>query len=66
VFAARGKNLFFSADPKKYIAEADMVFVSVNTCVFPFYLLQWCWSLCCAALRKCADVPLGARWAVGM
>jgi UDPglucose 6-dehydrogenase len=31
VFAARGKNLFFSAEPEKHIAEADMVFVSVNT-----------------------------------
>ena len=31
VFEARGRNLFFSADPEKWIAEADMVFVSVNT-----------------------------------
>ena len=31
VFAARGKNLFFSAEPEKWIAEADCVFVSVNT-----------------------------------
>jgi hypothetical protein len=34
VKAARGRNLFFSDDPKTYIAEADMIFVSVNTCVF--------------------------------
>lgn len=31
VFACRGKNLFFSAEPKKHIAECDMIFVSVNT-----------------------------------
>lgn len=31
VFAARGKNLFFSAEPEKHIAECDMIFVSVNT-----------------------------------
>ena len=31
VFAARGKNLFFSAEPEKWIAESDCVFVSVNT-----------------------------------
>lgn len=31
VKAARGRNLFFSADPEKYIAESDCVFVSVNT-----------------------------------
>jgi len=31
VFAARGRNLFFSTDIKKHIAEADVVFVSVNT-----------------------------------
>jgi len=27
----RGKNLFFSAEVKKHIAEADIIFVSVNT-----------------------------------
>lgn len=27
----RGKNLFFSADVKKHVAEADIIFVSVNT-----------------------------------
>ncbi len=27
----RGKNLFFSNDIKKHIAEADMIFISVNT-----------------------------------
>lgn len=31
VFEARGRNLFFSAEPEKYIAESDMIFVSVNT-----------------------------------
>jgi UDP-glucose 6-dehydrogenase len=31
VFAARGRNLFFSSEPEKYIAESDMIFVSVNT-----------------------------------
>ena len=31
VFACRGKNLFFSAEPQKHIAECDMIFVSVNT-----------------------------------
>ena len=27
----RGKNLFFSTDVEKHVAEADIVFVSVNT-----------------------------------
>ena len=27
----RGKNLYFSRDLKKYISEADMIFISVNT-----------------------------------
>ena len=27
----RGKNLFFSTDVKKHVAEADIIFVSVNT-----------------------------------
>ena len=31
VFAARGNNLFFSAEPERWIAEADCVFVAVNT-----------------------------------
>ena len=31
VQAARGKNLFFSTDVERGIAEADMIFVSVNT-----------------------------------
>lgn len=31
VFEARGRNLFFSAEPEKHIAESDMIFVSVNT-----------------------------------
>lgn len=31
VFAARGKTLFFSTDCEKEIAEADIVFISVNT-----------------------------------
>lgn len=31
VKACRGKNLFFSADVEKHVAEADIVFVSVNT-----------------------------------
>lgn len=31
VFKTRGKNLFFSTDIKKGIAEADIIFVSVNT-----------------------------------
>ncbi|EIW71353.1 UDPglucose 6-dehydrogenase [Tremella mesenterica] len=31
VKAARGKNLFFSTDVDKAIAEADLIFVSVNT-----------------------------------
>ena len=31
VFAARGKNLFFSTEVDKNIAEADIIFVSVNT-----------------------------------
>ena len=31
VEAARGRNLFFSADEEKHIAEADIIFVSVNT-----------------------------------
>eukprot|EP00898_Chlorokybus_atmophyticus_P003322 jgi/Chlat1/3991/Chrsp26S04069 len=31
VKAARGRNLYFSTDVEKYIAWADMVFVSVNT-----------------------------------
>lgn len=28
---ARGRNLFFSTDVDKAIAEADMIFISVNT-----------------------------------
>eukprot|EP01025_Chloroclados_australasicus_P000544 TRINITY_DN10254_c1_g1_i1.p1 TRINITY_DN10254_c1_g1~~TRINITY_DN10254_c1_g1_i1.p1 ORF type:complete len:480 (+),score=59.04 TRINITY_DN10254_c1_g1_i1:102-1541(+) len=31
VRACRGRNLFFSTDVKKYVAEADLIFVSVNT-----------------------------------
>jgi len=31
VKACRGKNLFFSSDVEKHVAEADIVFVSVNT-----------------------------------
>lgn len=31
VFAARGKNLFFSTDVEKSIDEADIIFMSVNT-----------------------------------
>ncbi|KFM28912.1 UDP-glucose 6-dehydrogenase 1 [Auxenochlorella protothecoides] len=31
VKACRGRNLFFSTDVKKHVAEADIVFVSVNT-----------------------------------
>lgn len=31
VFAARGRNLFFSTDVDAAIEEADMIFVSVNT-----------------------------------
>jgi UDPglucose 6-dehydrogenase len=31
VFSVRGKNLFFSTDIDSAIAEADMIFVSVNT-----------------------------------
>ena len=31
MFAARGKNLFFSTDVDKEIEAADCVFVSVNT-----------------------------------
>jgi UDP-N-acetyl-D-mannosaminuronate dehydrogenase len=31
VFSARGKNLFFSAEPEKWIAASDCIFVSVNT-----------------------------------
>ncbi len=31
VQSARGKNLFFSTDIPKHIAEADIIFVSVNT-----------------------------------
>ena len=31
VKAGRGKNLFFSADVEKHVAEVDIVFVSVNT-----------------------------------
>ena len=31
VFAARGKNLFFSTEVDKCIEEADLIFVSVNT-----------------------------------
>ncbi|KAI8467953.1 MAG: UDP-glucose dehydrogenase [Monoraphidium minutum] len=31
VMAVRGKNLFFSSDTSKHLAEADMIFVSVNT-----------------------------------
>lgn len=29
--AARGKNLFFSADVPQAIADADLIFISVNT-----------------------------------
>ncbi|GBF90244.1 UDP-glucose dehydrogenase [Raphidocelis subcapitata] len=31
VFAARGRNLFFSTDTTKHLGEADVIFVSVNT-----------------------------------
>eukprot|EP01024_Parvocaulis_polyphysoides_P050700 TRINITY_DN49463_c0_g1_i1.p3 TRINITY_DN49463_c0_g1~~TRINITY_DN49463_c0_g1_i1.p3 ORF type:complete len:214 (-),score=19.42 TRINITY_DN49463_c0_g1_i1:44-637(-) len=31
VQAARGKNLFFSTDVQRYVASADIIFVSVNT-----------------------------------
>jgi UDPglucose 6-dehydrogenase len=31
VFKTRGKNLFFSTEVDKHIAEADIIFVSVNT-----------------------------------
>jgi UDPglucose 6-dehydrogenase len=31
VFGTRGKNLFFSTDTDRHIAEADVIFVSVNT-----------------------------------
>lgn len=31
VASARGRNLFFSTDVEKAIAEADMIFISVNT-----------------------------------
>eukprot|EP00201_Polytomella_parva_P021072 CAMPEP_0175050062 /NCGR_PEP_ID=MMETSP0052_2-20121109/7064_1 /TAXON_ID=51329 ORGANISM="Polytomella parva, Strain SAG 63-3" /NCGR_SAMPLE_ID=MMETSP0052_2 /ASSEMBLY_ACC=CAM_ASM_000194 /LENGTH=460 /DNA_ID=CAMNT_0016314251 /DNA_START=64 /DNA_END=1446 /DNA_ORIENTATION=+ len=31
VLEARGRNLFFSCDTKKHLAEADIIFVSVNT-----------------------------------
>lgn len=31
VKAARGRNLFFSTDVNRHIAEADIIFVSVNT-----------------------------------
>ncbi|EFJ27424.1 hypothetical protein SELMODRAFT_84327 [Selaginella moellendorffii] len=31
VKACRGRNLFFSSDVEKHVAEADIVFVSVNT-----------------------------------
>ena len=31
VKACRGRNLFFSTDTDKHVAEADIVFVSVNT-----------------------------------
>ncbi|VAI36914.1 unnamed protein product [Triticum turgidum subsp. durum] len=31
VKACRGKNLFFSTDVEKHVAEADIIFVSVNT-----------------------------------
>lgn len=31
VAAARGRNLFFSTDVEKAIADADMIFISVNT-----------------------------------
>jgi UDPglucose 6-dehydrogenase len=31
VFKTRGKNLFFSTDINRHIAEADIIFVSVNT-----------------------------------
>jgi len=31
VFSCRGKNLFFSSEVERHIAEADIIFVSVNT-----------------------------------
>ena len=31
VIACRGKNLFFSTDTHRHVAEADIIFVSVNT-----------------------------------
>ena len=31
VEAARGRNLFFSTEVEKHVAEADIIFVSVNT-----------------------------------
>ncbi|MCJ7625973.1 MAG: UDP-glucose 6-dehydrogenase [Anaerolineaceae bacterium] len=31
VFSTRGKNLFFSTETNRHIAEADIIFVSVNT-----------------------------------
>jgi UDPglucose 6-dehydrogenase len=31
VLSIRGKNLFFSTEVKRYIAESDIIFVSVNT-----------------------------------
>jgi UDPglucose 6-dehydrogenase len=31
VRCARGRNLFFSAEAERHIAEADVIFVSVNT-----------------------------------
>jgi UDPglucose 6-dehydrogenase len=31
VFSTRGKNLFFSTEIERHIAEADIIFVSVNT-----------------------------------
>lgn len=31
VKACRGRNLFFSAEPEKHVADADCIFVSVNT-----------------------------------
>mmetsp|Transcript_48282 Transcript_48282/g.121917 ORF Transcript_48282/g.121917 Transcript_48282/m.121917 type:complete len:276 (-) Transcript_48282:972-1799(-) len=31
VFEARGRNLFFSTDTEKHVAEANIIFVSVNT-----------------------------------
>jgi UDPglucose 6-dehydrogenase len=31
ILAARGRNLFFSTDIERHIAEADIIFVSVNT-----------------------------------